>query len=249
MKVKLHECYINTYFNEIYVENELSEINDTIYLFTFLINDEELSFDNYIASIKRLYNIQFTDNDLYRICSFILGGTAKKVILDTDMVCTATKRIEINNSFKYSEQDFPLYIKIAYTNDCNIDFNHRYSYDEIKFLIDNNKIVLLDTIITEEDDSYLYDYEFNDIYPLCNITNNFSNLKYISDTYVPFVYKFLKNYFNKDRLKSDFTNYMISVKTQLNILENHINNVYNGYFLKINRLDNVIKTIKRIKEK
>ena len=72
MKTRVYQSGIDSYFNEMYIENALLNIEDTINLFEKLINNDNISFADYIDTLSKLYNINITDNDLFKISSIPL---------------------------------------------------------------------------------------------------------------------------------------------------------------------------------
>lgn len=251
MKVTIYQSNINTYLNEVYIENSLININETIESFNKLIKDRELSFTEYIEILNKIYNIQITDNDLLKISSIILKNNTKYTILNTDIIYNITKRTEINYNFKYYNESYKLYIKVAFTNDNDIDFKHKYNTDEISKLINEKKIILISFIPEEESNSYYDNYiEIEKLYPLNNITtDNFINIKKINKDYIPALYSFLKEQFTIDKLKKDLSIYLDTTNKKLEVVENYIKNIQESYNIKINKFNNItkecIKTRKR----
>ena len=94
MKTKIYQSDVNNYYNEVYIENSLININNTIDNFNKLINNDNMTFDEYIDTLNKIYNIKLSNNDLLQISSYILRNTAKCIILNTDIVQDITRRIE-----------------------------------------------------------------------------------------------------------------------------------------------------------
>lgn len=251
MKTKFYQNDINAYHNEIYIENELININKKIDLFKKLMDNNDLPFEEYIKDINRLYNIQISDNDLYRICFYIFGSTPSSIILNTNITYTVTRQIQNNNNFSYTNEDHSLYIKVAYVNNDLLDSKHIYSIEEISALSDNKDIVILEYILDEESDNYCNDeIVINNLSPLNSITsNNFNNIKYINGDYIDAIYNFLKDYFTTSKLKKDLSLYIETTKDKLITLENYINTIINNYSIKIKQYNKISKEICRIKEK
>lgn len=246
MKAKFYLSGINNYYNDIYIENALVNINETTSLFSKLICDKELGFNEYIDIINRIYSVQINDNDLFKISDFILGGKVINAILATDVMGFITTKIEINNNFEYVTKENKLYVKVAFSHFDDIDLEHEYSILEIKKLIRDKKIVLLD-FVTDDD---CCEYEDGDLYSLSNVTsNNFTNLKYINEEYIPAIMSFLKGYFTKDRLEEDFANYIKDVEAKLDIVESYIMNVCSGYSFKLEKYNNIISECKKIRKR
>lgn len=249
MKTKFYLSDINSYFNEAYIENGLANISNTIDLFNELIKNNDMPFNEYIDIINKIYDVKITDNDLFRICSIILGGTSNFVILNTDIICDITKRVEMDNSFKYFEEKHNLYLKVAFTDNTVLNFNHKYGISEITKMIEDRKIVLLEFVLEHEDDSYL-DIQYEGLSPIGDaIFSDFTNLKYIRKDYISSVMSFLKNYFTPSKLRYDLNNYINDVKTKFDMIENHIDNVCTNYSLKLKNLENITLECRKIRER
>lgn len=163
------------------------------------------TFKEYIDILNKLYKIEITEYDLIKISSLILEDTPKVIILNTNILINVTKQKQIDNHFKYYDHYHKLNIKVAYTNDNILNPKHKYTYNEIINLINKNKIVLLEFIIDlKEDNLYYDDEEYRELFPLNNITyNNFTNAKYISKKYIPYIKTYLDNHFTKEKLSKD----------------------------------------------
>lgn len=239
MKSKIYQNSIDSYFNEIYIENELATVTKTIELFNKLIEDDTIPFDEYIDIINFLYDVQITDNDLLKISSFILGGPAKSTILKT----TITKEI---TTYFDQPKSLEVEVKVAFTDEQEIDLNYKYSANELIEMIDRRKIILLDFVI-EEELTYNKEITFYELYPLNNITsNNFINIKKIN---LPEIIIFLKKYFTVDKLKRDLTYYTTITEQKLEHIENYLNSLQAKYLEKSNKLAQITKQCKKIKER
>lgn len=249
MKTRVYQSGIDSYFNEMYIENALLNIEDTINLFEKLINNDNISFADYIDTLSKLYNINITDNDLFKISSIILGGNTSEIILDTDITYDVTRRIENNNIFTYNDEIHKLYVKVAYIDSINT--THKYTYNELIEMVNNKKIVVLNFILDEESDDYCDDeISVHGLLPLGSITsNNFANLKYIRNDYVPYIYSYLKSYFTVERIKRDFYTYLSITKDKLITTENHISDVLARYSSKVKRYEKINKSIGKIQRK
>ena len=248
MKSRLYKSSINSFFSDTYIINQIINTNNTIDTFYKLIYDDDITFDEYVLNIKKIYDITITDNDLIRIASFIFGKNTKIAIINTDILCDVIDRIEIDNCFEYIAKKDNLYIKIAF-NDNDILLDHIYTYTEILNLINTNKIILLELIPFNE--NYSDDiYEYNNLFPLKNITDGKLNeYKYINEIYLPYIYAYLKNFFSKDKLKSDLALYLKDLKIKLTILENFIRSSKIGYNNKLNTYEEINILIKKLKNK
>ena len=249
MKTRVYQSGIDSYFNEMYIENALLNIEDTINLFEKLINNDNISFADYIDTLSKLYNINITDNDLFKISSIILGGNTSEIILDTDITYDVTRRIENNNIFTYNDEIHKLYVKVAYIDSINT--THKYTYNELIEMVNNKKIVVLNFILDEESDDYCDDeISVHGLLPLGSITsNNFSYLKYIRNDYIPLIYSFLKDYFTTDKLKKDLSAYLNATKEKLTNTESYVSKAFTRYPLKLKRYNSIDKEIKKIRKK
>lgn len=249
MEAKVYQSDIDNYFNEAYIENALLNIEDTINLFDKLINNDNMPFTEYIDTLNKIYNINITDNDLFKISSIILGGIASEIILDTDIIYDGTKYIENNNVFTCSDEIHKFYVKVAYID--GIDTTHKYTYNELMEMVNNKKIVILDFIFDGESKNYCDDkIIINELFPLCSITsNNFVNLKCVRNDYIPYIYSFLKDYFTVEKLKGDLYTYLNIIKEKLATTENYINDVLTIYSSKIKRYGEINKYIMKMQRK
>lgn len=249
MKTRVYQSGIDSYFNEMYIENALLNIEDTINLFEKLINNDNISFADYIDTLSKLYNINITDNDLFKISSIILGGNTSEIILDTDITYDVTRRIENNNIFTYNDEIHKLYVKVAYID--SIDAHHKYTYNELIEMVNNKKIVVLNFILDEESDDYCDDeISVHGLLPLGSIiSNNFSYLKYIRNDYIPYIYAYLKSYFTTDKLRKDLSAYLNATKEKLTNTENHISDVLTRYSSMIEKYNEINRYIKKIQRK
>ena len=247
MKTKIYQSDVNNYYNEVYIENSLININNTIDNFNKLINNDNMTFDEYIDTLNKIYNIKLSNNDLLQISSYILRNTAKCIILNTDIVQDITRRIENKNNFEYIEEPHSIYIKIAFIDNYIINNNHKYSINEILELINNNKIVLLELILDEDSDELCNnEVDLNGIYPLIDITNKFNNLKYIRNEYIPYIIIYLKEYFSVNKLKQDLNKYLIDTKEKLEYIESYLKNIQDTYYTKIKKYDSIINNCYKI---
>jgi len=251
MKINVRQSNIDSYQDYLYMEYAVANINKTIDLFCRLIKEDNISFYEYINIINRIYKVQITNNDLLRISSIILGGPSKSTILNTDMMYDIIKHIEVTNYFEYYQKEDNLYLKVAFTDDKDIDFNHRYSSGEINEMINNKKIVFLDFVLNEEDDMNFYEEdEINGLSPINNVTgDNFINLLDIREDYIPSVITYLKSYFTIDRLKSDLDNYIRITKVKLDTLENYIKKKQSSKFTRVNKYNSILREVNKIKKR
>lgn len=246
MKTKLYQSDVNNYYNEVYIENSLLNITKTIDNFNKLINNN-LMFYDYIETLNSIYNINISNNDLLKISSYILGDTAKSIILNTNITRNITRRTENKNKFNYTEEPHYLYIKVSFKDDSIIDSNHKYSTNEIIELINNNKIVLLELLLDEDSDELCNnEVDLDGIYPLIDITNNFNNLKYIRKEYIPYITIYLQEYFTINKLKQDLNKYLIDTKEKLEYIENYLKNIQDTYYTKIKKYDCIINNCHKI---
>lgn len=231
------------------MQNELMTADRTIDMFDRLIKDDNISFNEYIDIINRLYAVTITDSDIFGICSGILGDTAKVMIWDTDILYETTKRKEIDNHFEYYDARYNLYIKVAFTDELS-DRQHKYSYDEIIRLVNDKKIVILELIINDDDYPYEEVEDFKALTSLKRITGNgFITLKYVKQEYVSEIYTFLKKYFSKDKLKNDFHYYIDDLNTKLNSLQEYISYIKKGYITKNLELDNILLDCNKLRQR
>jgi len=168
---------------------------------------------------------------------------------NTDIIFVTTSQIEVNGMFEYTEKEHFLYLKVAYLDDNIIDFDHKYSINEVNRLINEKKIILLEFVL-EDDTNLSHDDEYEVLSPLSMVTkNNFTNFKYIREDYIPSIFLFLKSYFNTDRLRSDFADYLNDTKLKLVVLENYIKNSRTGHSLKLKKFDEITREISKMKER
>ena len=251
MKIKMRQSSINTYYGYVYMEKGLQHINDTIDLYCKLIKDDDIPFDEYIDIINKLYNIQITDNDLLRISSIILGDTSKSVILSTNIMYDVIKNTQVTNYFEYFEEECKLYLKVSFTDDNVIDFNHVYTSSEINKLINDRKIVLLQFVLNEEDDMDFYEVdEIKGLSPINNVTyENFLNIKDINEDYIPYFLTYFKSYFTIYRLKEDLNTYTNITKTKLEVLENYIIKKQGNKYTRVKKFNNILIESKKIRRR
>lgn len=251
MKVKIRKSNINMYYNDLYIENEVRNIIKTLEMFDKLTTDDAIPFNQYIDAIDKIFNIQMTYTDLIKISSVILGNNSKISIFETDLIGDVIKRVEINNTFKYLEEEHKLSVIVAFSDDNNINYNCVFCHEEIVKFVKSKKIILLDYVLNEEDDSYTFDeYQFSELYPLSVIVyNNFINLKIISSDYIEAIYIYLKSYFTKEKIKEYYDEYINDLRLKLNVLENHIKCVKDRYSLSLRNLNDIIGSCNKIKEK
>jgi len=248
MKIKLKTTNIDSYYGQIYMENALININRTILLFDKLLNDDNIPFEEYIDIINRIYKVQITNNDLLRISSIILDDNCKCAIIKTNMMYDVISGLEVTNYFEYFEEEYNLNLKIAFTDDDIIQYDHFYTSSEINNMIKDKKIVLLEFVLDEENDYDFYEeYEYNGLSPINNILDLFTNIKDLNEEYVPSIQSYLKNFFTKDRIINDYKRYIHILNIKLDFLEKYISKINNYWFTKNNMFDNVLLECKRLK--
>ena len=246
MKAKLRTKDPIVCFNEIYIKNELVNVISTIDSFKELISNKDIEFDEYINIINSIYDVELSNYDILKICNDIFKVPCKTTILNTNLQGVIINQIEKNNKFEYIEEQYPLDINIAFTNDIDIDVYHTYNISEITKLIKERKIILLDFIINGN--SY-YDYEEYNLYPLNNITyEGLLSIERIDKDYIPSVRKTLNNYFTTDKLKQDLNEYITEVKDKLTYLDKYIDDTKTSYKQKLKEYDKVSSMSKRIQK-
>ena len=99
MKTRVYQSGIDSYFNEMYIENALLNIEDTINLFEKLINNDNISFADYIDTHYQAY-------------SNMINELKTKTIRDMDIAYSSTI-LDVHNTFI---NNFPLSRSVPFVN-------------------------------------------------------------------------------------------------------------------------------------
>lgn len=174
------------------------------------LTNTKINIDKFNEIINTLYDISLSEDDYWNVFSLAYN---KKFAYCIDLIYTYMVR----NSRKYngylfvSETDVETCFKIAYSEDFKHNPNNRYTVSELKQLIKDRKIIILD----EFDSELTIPEKMQERYEKFPVHRNYKNIS--EDNYFyPYIIAYIRKTITNEKIKSDVHEYLLNLKSRIN---------------------------------
>lgn len=226
-KIRLEEIInkeINHENNEVIVNNFLLMFSYYINNIEWFLNSDLSKMDNltFIKVLYGLYEIELSEKDYMKIYSDIYN----KNYYDIQKIQTTMKHHvmrEIGEGKEYTRyyEDVLISYKVLVDEKINLDEKHRYTFNELKKMVDNKDILLLEEI---EEDILEKEHYLTEKYYFLGCYDLFES-KYEGSAYFPYYVNFLKERFKDKRILNDTKEYLLELQKQVSSILNNNSNI------------------------
>ena len=226
-KVKIEEIInkeINHENNEVIVNNFLLLFGYYINNIEWLLNSDLSKMDNlsFIKVLNNLYEIELSKKDYMKIYSNIYNKNYHDIQkIQTTMKHHVMREIGEGKEYTRYYEDVLISYNVLVDENINLDANHRYTFNELKKMVDNKDILLLEEI---EEDILGKEHYLTEKYYFLGCYDLFES-KYASSAYFPYYVTFLKERFKDKRILNDTKEYLLELQNQVSSILNNDSNI------------------------
>ena len=226
-KVKLEEIInkeINHESNEVIVNNFLLLFGYYINNIEWLLNSDLSKMDNvsFIKVLNNLYEIELSERDYMKIYSDIYNKNYHGIQkIQTTMKHHVMREIGEGKEYTRYYEDVLISYYALVDEKTILDEKHRYTFNELKKMVDNKDILLLKE---NEEDILGKEHYLTEEYYFLGCYDLFES-KYEGSAYFPYYVNFLKERFKDKRILNDTKEYLLEFKKQVSSILNNNSNI------------------------
>ena len=180
------------------------------------LSQEKITIDYFAEIINKLYDIKLNEEDYYKI--FSLAYNKEFTPRRTDLIRTYMVRniYKFNESYSLYSKDVETEFKIAYAEDFIHNANNRYTIKELRQLIKDRKIIILD----EFDEEITIPERLQESYEKFTVYKNYKDMNEDNPFY-NYILAYLRGALTNEKIKKGLHEYLINLQLIINeILSN-----------------------------